>query len=135
MRVWYITATALLAFGVGCNKSPEGGTPGTNASFKLSLPTSKDIKQGDTESFDASIDRGSELKKDVDLKAEAPAKLDVKLNKSSIKAGDGDTKFSITVTPAKDAPLGDHEIKVTGTPAGGGAATTGSFKVKVTENK
>ena len=49
---------------------------------------------------------------------------------TTIKASDGDTKFAITVTPAKDAPVGDHEIKVTGTPDGG-SSTTGSFKIKV----
>ncbi len=141
MRVWYTAAAALVAFGLGCNKSPEGGTPGTNASFKLSLPggtsstLAKDVKQGNSESYDASIDRGSDFKKDVKLTvASKPEKIDVKLNKDSIKAGEGDTKFTITVTPAKDAAIGEHEIKITGTPADG-QPTSGTFKVKVLENK
>ncbi|VTR95985.1 Uncharacterized protein OS=Singulisphaera acidiphila (strain ATCC BAA-1392 / DSM 18658 / VKM B-2454 / MOB10) GN=Sinac_1997 PE=4 SV=1 [Gemmata massiliana] len=142
MRVWYIAAAALVAFGFGCNKSPEGGTPGTNASFKIALPglsgspLAKDVKQGDRESYDASIDRGSDFKKDVKLTvASKPEKIDVKLNKESIKAGEGDTKFTITVAPAKDAAIGEHEIKISAAPADGGKATEGTFKVKVIENK
>ena len=81
----------------------------------------------------ASIDRGSDFKKDVTLKVDAPAKVEVKLSKDTVKASDGDTKFSIIVTPAKDAPVGEHVVKVTGTPVGGGDATTGEFKVKVME--
>jgi hypothetical protein len=137
MRNWYITSALLVAFVVGCNKSPEGGTPGTHATFKLSLPVSvlKDIKQGNTQSFDASVDRGSEFKHDVKLSvANKPEKIDVTLNKDVIKANDGDTKFTITVAVAKDATIGEHEIKVTGTPDSG-QPTTGSFKIKVIENK
>lgn len=135
MRLLTIPVIALAGFLVGCNKSPEGGTPGTNASFKLSLPTDlsklKPIVQGTSESFDCSIDRGSDFKKDVALKVEAPAKLDVTLNKNSVKASEGDTKFNVIVKADKDAPVGEHTIKVTGTPDGG-TATTGEFKVKVT---
>ena len=136
MRAWLLSAAALVAF-VGCNKSPEGGTPNTKSSFKLSLPTStpmKDIKQGDTATLDASIDRGSEFKKDVKLSVAKPDKIEVKLNKDMVKASE-DTKFTITVAPAKDAALGEHTIKITGTPDGGGEPTSGEFKVKVIENK
>ena len=136
MRLSYLATVALVGFAFGCNKSPEGGTPNTNASFKLSLPTGKDVKQGNTESYDASVERGSDFKKDVKLSVSGkPEKVTVKLSKDSIKAGDGDTKFTITVTPDKDAPIGKHDIKITGTPDGGGAATSQSFSVTVTENK
>lgn len=135
MRLLTLPVVALVGLVVGCNKSPEGGTPGTNASFKLSLPTdlamAKPIKQDTSESFDCSVDRGSDFKKDVKLKVEGPAKLDVKLSKDTVKASDGDTKFNIIVKADKDAPVGDHVIKVTGTPDGG-SPTTGEFKVKVT---
>ena len=136
MRLWILPIAALIGFVVGCNKSPEGGTAGTAANFKISLPTDvstlKSVKQGTPESYDGSIDRGSDFKKDVKLKVTAPDKIEAKLNKDMIKASDGETKFSITVTPAKDAPVGDHEITVTGTPEGGGSPTSGSFKIKVT---
>lgn len=136
MRVWYIAAAAVAAFGLGCNKGTEGGTTGTKASFELSLPTSKDVKQGNTESYDASITRGSDFKKDVKLSVGTkPDKVQVKLNKDKIGAGDGDTKFTITVTPDKDAPIGDHVVEIVGTPDGGGNPSVGKLKVKVTENK
>lgn len=134
MKHWslILPLAALCGFLVGCNKSPEGGTAGTNASFKISLPAmTKDVKQGTSETFEGSLDRGSEFKKDVVLKVEAPPKVEVKLNKESIKAADADTKFSVIVTPAADAPIGEHTVKVTGTPAGG-SPTTGEFKIKVT---
>lgn len=133
MRILILSLAAVTAFMMGCNKSPEGGTPGTNSSFKLSLPgpASQDVKQGDTRTLDATITRGSDFKKDVTLKVEAPSKVEVKLGKDTVKASDGDTKFTLIVTPAKDAPLGEHTVKVTGTPVGGGDATTQDFKIKV----
>jgi len=136
MRLWILPIAAICAFSLGCNKTPEGGTPQTKASFKLSLPTSamttaKEIKQGTSETYEASLDRGSEFKKDVKLTVEAPKQLDIKLTKQEVKASDSDTKFSITVTAAKDAPIGEHTIKITGTPAEG-SPTAGEFKVKVT---
>lgn len=94
MRFLILPLAALAGFMVGCNKSPEGGTANTKASFELSLPgpASQDVKQGDTRSLDASIDRGSDFKKDVTLKVDAPAKVEVKLSKDTVKASDGDTK-------------------------------------------
>lgn len=140
MRRWILPFAALCGFALGCNKSPEGGTGAgsdkpAGSGYKISLPTDVSAlhtaKQGAAESYDGSIDRASDFKKDVKLKVEAPAKIEAKLNKDVIKASDGDTKFTITVTPAKDAPIGEHEIKVTGT-SDGGNPTAGSFKVKVT---
>jgi uncharacterized membrane protein len=137
MRLWILPIAALIGFSLGCNKVTEGGTPKTNANVKLSLPVSsvpKDIKQGDTSTLDASVDRGSEFKKDLKLSVTKPDKVEVKLSKDVVKASE-DTKFQITITPAKDAPLGEQTIKVTGTPDGGGEPTIGEFKVKVIENK
>jgi uncharacterized membrane protein len=131
MRLWILPIAAFVGFAVGCNRSPEGGTPQTDASFKISLPAvTKDIKQGTAETYDASISRGSAFKKDVKLTVEAPKQLDVKLTKQEIKASDPDTKFSITVNAAKDAPIGEHTIKIVGTPSEG-SPTSGEFKVKV----
>ena len=134
MRVSYIAAAAVVAFGLGCNKSPEGGTPGTNATFKISLPTaSQDVKQGDTRTVDGEItNRGSDFKKDVKLKVESmEKKVDVSLVKDSVAAADKDGKFGIKIKPVADAPLGEYDVKVTATPDGGGAATSQTFKVKV----
>jgi len=134
-KLLLLIPAAMIGFLTGCNQSPEGGTPNTSSTFKLDLPaTTKDIKQGNSESYDGSLSRGSDFKKDVKLTVTKPEKVDVKLNKDTLKASE-DGKFNITITPAKDAPLGEHTIKVTGTPEGGGTATTGEFKVKVIENK
>jgi len=137
MRLWILPIAALAGFAFGCNKGNEGGTPGTHATFKVSLPgpASQNVKQGDTRTLDASIDRGSEFKKDVTLKVESPSKVDVKLGKDTIKASEGDTKFTIVVHPAKDAPLGDHVVKVTATPVGGGEPSSKEFTVNVTDGK
>jgi len=136
MRLLILPVAALVGLVVGCNKSPEGGTPGSNASFQLSLPTSelafaKPIKQGTSEMFEGSVVRASEFKKDVKIKVDGPDKLKVKVSPDSVKASDGSTKFNVTVEADKDTPVGEHTIKVTGTPDGG-SATTGEFKVKVT---
>jgi len=140
MRFWILPIAAMVGFALGCNKGPEGGTTpdkpaGSHAGFKISLPTATatlhNVKQGTAETYDGSIDRGSDFKKDVKLKVEAPDKVEVKLNKDTIKASDADTKFSITVTPAKDAPIGEHTIKIVGTPTEG-STTSNEFKIKVT---
>ena len=135
MRSCYLTAAAVVAFCIGCNKSPEGGTPNTDASFKISLPAvSQDVKKGDTRTVDGTVERGSAFKKDVKLKVESmEKKLDVSLSKETVKAEEKDGKFGIVLKPADDAPLGEYEVKVTATPDGGGTATSQTFKVKVTD--
>ena len=104
------------------------------APIAIAAAKPSDVNEGDTATLDASLDCGSDFKKDVKLSVAKPDKIDVKLSKDVVKASE-DTKFTISVAPAKDAPLGEHVIKVTGTPEGGGEATVGEFKVKVIENK
>lgn len=116
---------------VGCNKSPEGGTPGTSSSFKISGPaTATTIKQDNAESVKVSLDRGKDFKQAVKLAATSPSdKVKAELNKTEFKPGDpADAVLKVTV--AKDAPLGEHVLKVTGTPEGG-TATSVDVKVKV----
>jgi hypothetical protein len=131
---WLVAGAFLLGCGFGCNKSPEGGTPNSSSSFTIKPPlTSTSIKQDAREPVKLSLDRGKDFHKDVKLKAESTdSKIKVELDKDVIKASDSSTDFNVTVSPAKDSPVGEHEIKVTGTPEGGGAATTATFKVKVT---
>lgn len=134
MRLWMAPLAALIVLQVGCNKSPEGGAPGTANSFKIKAPDlATTIKQDNKETVKLSIDRGSDFKKDVKLTVKTPDKLKAELSKDTIKAGDT-TDFTITVSPAKDAPLGDHKVTVTGTPDGGGSATSVDFTVKVDKN-
>ena len=133
MRLLLLPLAALTAFALGCNRSPEGGKPGTDSTFTIALPSiAKDIKQGTAETVEGSIKPDSAFKKDVKLTVAAPEKVHVKLDKDTIKASDGDKKFNMVVTVEKDAAIAEHEISVTGTPEGGGTPTTGKFKIKVT---
>lgn len=139
MRIWYITAVALAAFTVGCNKSTTGGTTGpggTKETFSFTLPTpSQDVKQGETKIVEGTIKRDADFKKDVKIKVESTdKKVDVKvLNDSTIKASDAAGTFKIEVKAEKDASIGVVEVKVTGSPDGGGNDAHGSFKVNVTK--
>ena len=137
MRYSILSLAALAGFLVGCNKSPEGGTPGSNANFTITAPTlPTTIKQDNKETVKHILSRGSEFKKDVKLSVTSVDKLKLDLNKPEIKASDATpAEFTITISPAKDAPVADHKVKVTGTPEGGGTPTTVEFTVKVTENK
>jgi hypothetical protein len=135
MRLWILPIAALVGFAVGCDKkSPQGGQPGTDNSFKVGVPSiKKDIKQGTTETYEGSITRGKDFKKDVKLKAEASpdSKLKVTLKKDEIKSSDTDLNFSIIVEAAKDSPAGTHAITITGTPSEG-SPTSEKFEIKVT---
>ena len=112
-------------------QSSEGGTPGTKANFKIEGPlTSETIKQGNQDTIKLSLNRGSDFKKDVKISVDAPAKIKADLSKSMVKASE-ETDFTMTVAVDKEAAIGDHVIKVTGTPEGGGAATHLDVKVKV----
>jgi uncharacterized membrane protein len=122
---------------VGCNNSPPGGSGNTKTSatgrsstFKIEAPaTHTTLKQGETRDVELTMDRGKDFHEDVDLKFDAPTGLTVDPPMKDVKAGD-DKKVVVKVTAAKDAPVGDHEIKVTGTPKSGNA-TSVSFKIKV----
>jgi uncharacterized membrane protein len=131
MRILLSLAALTAITFAGCQQSSEGGTPGTKANFKLEGPvTGETIKQGEQDTIKLSINRGSDFKKDVKLKAEAPDKIKAELSKPMIKASE-DTEFTMTVSVDKDAPIGDHIVKVTGTPEGGGSPTHLDVKVKV----
>ena len=134
MHKWLSLAAVAALMLIGCNKSPEGGTPGTTSSFKIHGPDlSTTIKQDNRETVKLSIDRGKDFKKDVKLSVTAPDKIKAELNKDVVKA-DEPTDFTLTITAAKDAPLGDNVLKVTGTPDGGGTATSVDVKIKVEKN-
>jgi uncharacterized membrane protein len=128
-----LTAIAALMF-VGCNNSPEGGTPGTSSSFTMSAPTmSTTIKQDNKESIKLTVNQGSDFKKSITLTAVAPEKLKAELSKTTIAPSDP-SDVMLNVSVAKDAPLGDATIRVTGTPEGGGASTSVEVKIKVEKN-
>jgi uncharacterized membrane protein len=133
MRKFLLIAApiAVLSF-LGCNTSPEGGSPGTNRTFSLKAPTlSTTIKQGDTQTVTLTVDRDSDFKQTIKLQVTEPKGIHADLNKTQVTAADPkDT--SLTIKVDKDAPLGDHVIKVTGTPETG-SATSVDVKVTVEE--
>jgi len=135
MQRMMILSAALVAAGLlGCNQSERGGKTGDDTrgseTFRLKAPaTSTTIKQGDRQTVKLTIDRGKNFKEDVMLTASAPTGLTVDLDPKSVKASDSEA-VSATVTAAKDAPVGDHTIKVTAKPTKGNA-TDVEFKVNV----
>lgn len=130
----YLCFTAMAAFALaGCNHSPEGGAPGTNNTFTIEAPTmSTTIKQDNKESIKLTLKRGSDFKKSVSLAATGMEKVKVDFSKNSVAPSDqGDVMMNVTV--AKDAPVGDQVIHVTGTPEGG-TATSVDVKIKIEKN-
>lgn len=125
--------------GGGASKNTGGGGTSTPAgdpnkkmddTFTIKGPLmAPTIKQGETQKIELSLGRGKDFKEPVKLAADAPKGLTAKFDKDSIAAGDPE-KTNLSVEVAKDAPVGDHVIKVTGTP-GAGSATSLDVKVKV----
>ena len=127
-----IAAITALTF-AGCNHSPEGGTPGTSSSFTISAPTlTSTIKQDNKESVKLTLNRGTDFKKGVKLSVSAPDKIKADLSKDAVAPSDSG-EVTLNISAAKDAPLGDQVIRVTGTPEGG-TATTVDVKIKVEKN-
>lgn len=126
-------ALAVAAF-VGCNNSERGGQTSENTraseTFKVKAPaTATTIKQGDKQTVKLSLDRGKDFKRSVTLKSENPTGISVDLDPRTVKASDGDT-VTASVSVAKDAPVGEHNVRVTATPEKGNSAEV-DFKVKV----
>ena len=111
-----------------CNRSPEGGTPGTDNSFRLNTaPGDTNLKPGEERTVVINVTRDSAFTQPVTLKADSQSpKIDARIDKTKMEAGD--KQVTLTVKAAADAPKGNHIIKVTGTPATG---TPASLDVKV----
>jgi hypothetical protein len=136
----------------GCNTSPTGGrTTVTTArandgsvtthassskkeSFELKGPTSTPmtrVEQGTSKTVKISINRGSDFKDDVALKAQsADPKVHVTLEPNAFKGSEKKDVEAVVKADA-DAKLGEDDITITGTPQSG-APTTLLVKVDVT---
>jgi uncharacterized membrane protein len=139
-------ATGLVVLGlaalVGCNTSPPGGSHGSGSAgathrsetFTIHAPLlTTDLNQGETKDVKVTLDRGKDFKDDVSLKFDAPKELKVEPAEHTVKAGDP-ADVTVKISADKDASVGEHMIKVTGTPKSG-TATSVDFKVKVAESK
>jgi len=115
-----VALIATVAF-MGCKKSEEGGRTG-NDTFKVVVPAmSTAVKQGEVATVRVSVERGAEFKQAVKLETKAPTGLQVDPASTTVKPGDkGDVQ--LTITAAKDAPLGDLKIMIKGTPDKGESA-------------
>lgn len=129
-------ATGLALAPVACNKSPEGGTPGTNATFTISEnapsggPAMTSLKNGETKNIELTVKADKDFKGKVSLKAAGPDKMKVELNPSSVDLTPGsDVKVQMMVTNNGAAAGDSNIVKVTGTPDKGNA-TTLDVKVK-----
>ena len=115
---------------IACNKSPEGGNPGTDDSFKLAGGTIPNaIKQGDSESLKVSVERGNSFHKSVRLEAKAPEKIHVSVDRNLVKDGES-PDVNVKIHPAEDAAPGDYTVTVTGT-TDNGSPTNLELTVKV----
>ena len=120
----------LALFPIACNKSPEGGSPGTDDSFRLAGGTIPNaIKQGDSESIKFSVERGKNFHKSVRLEAKAPDKIHVSLDRDLVKDGES-PDVNVKVHPAEEAPAGDYKVTITGT-TDNGSPTNLQLTVKV----
>ena len=129
MRRFLTVALVAAAALVGCQKSETGGGAG-NETFKVLVPAmSTDVKQGEVQLVRVSVERGAGFKQGVKLEVKAPTGLQVDPESTMVKPGDkGDVQ--LTITAAKDAPLGGQKIMVKGTPDQGESAEL-EFKVTV----
>ena len=131
MKKALVVVVGLIAMAalVGCKKSEEGGRAG-NETFRVVVPAmSATVKQGEVQTVRVSVERGEGFKQGVKLEMKAPTGLQVDPQSTMVNPGDkGDVQ--LTITAAKDAPLGDKKIMVKGTPDKGEPADT-EFKVTV----
>ena len=130
-RVFQGVLVLTVCFALGCagNATTGGGGDG-GATFKIPSPTlATTIKQGATQTIELSVNRDKEFKDDIKLKADPPEKVSVKLDPETYKASNSE-KVKMEIHVDKEAAVGDHTIKVIGTPTKGKESAT-EVKIKV----
>ncbi|MBN9522008.1 hypothetical protein J0H58_26415 [bacterium] len=128
-----LTAAAVGLFALAtaaCNKSPEGGTPGTNQTFTITTaPGDTNLKPGEEKTILLTMRRDDHFTQPVSLKADSQSPtISAHVNKTRMEGSD--REVTLTVKAATDAPKGHHVIKVTGTPEKG-QPTSLDVKVEV----
>jgi hypothetical protein len=118
---------------VACDKSPQGGTPGTDDSFKLvkdgvaGVPNT--IKPGDAETVKISLQRGKNFHHSVRLETKSPDAVSATLDRNLVKDGES-ADVNVRLRPKENAAPGDYKVLVTATPDNG-SPTTLELSVKV----
>ncbi len=119
-RILFATAAAAFALSAAaCNKSPEGGTPGTSQTFTITTPAGDtNLKPGEEKTIVLTVRRDDAFTQTVALKADSQSpKIEARVDKARMEGSD--REVTLTVKAAADAPKGKHIIKVTGTPEKG----------------
>ena len=100
---------------MACNKSPEGGTPGTDQSFKLAGGTIPNaIKQGDSESVKVTVERGKAFHQPVRLEAKGSENVSASVDRNLVKDGES-PDVNVRIHPTENAAPGDYKVLVIGT--------------------
>ncbi len=123
-------ALALATF-LGCRSaSPRGGGMAQDEGFKLVVPTfATEIKQGEVQIVEVSLQRGEFFKQDVTLETKPSKGISVEPAKTLVKAS-AKPEIQLRIIAAKDAAIGEYRIYVKGTPQNG-EPTSAEFTVKV----
>ena len=119
-RILTVTALAVFALApAACDRSPEGGTPGTEQTFRLTAaPGATHLKPGEEKLVTVTVRRDDKFTEPVSLKVDSPNKgLTASTEKGTAEAGD--KEVLVRVKADKDATPGDYPVKVTGTPKTG----------------
>jgi outer membrane lipoprotein-sorting protein len=127
-------------FVLGCQKESSQGGPGaqmddiqkesTNV-FTLKVPKLvAKIKQGQEEKVAVSINRGKTFDQTVKLTFDLPKGVEVTPGDAELKPGQTQREFSFKAM--KGADVGQHAVKVTGTPESG-PPTSVSFTLQITK--
>ena len=126
-----LVASAALAFG-GCNTSSTGGSPGTDYAFKIAGPDlATTLKQGEKKVVKITVTRKNDFKDALAFSATEPNGLKVTMDHKTLASSDP-AEVNLTVEAEKNAPLGEHIIKVTAKPPSGKDVFV-DVKVKVEE--
>jgi len=122
---------ALAMAPIACNKSPEGGQPGTPNSFKLTGPDPDPrMTPGESKPYDVKIERGKDFNRGINFEVKGTDMVKADLEPKAVKQGETPVlKLNLTVAPS--APDGEQMVEITAKPEGGGDPTTHKVKVHV----
>jgi hypothetical protein len=142
MRTWTsILLAAAVATFVGC-KNETGGPGKTNPTTNpvesvtgkkdtfdlVKHLTSTSLKQGEKKDFEIDIKR-HDFHRNVKLSFQPEDGIKADFKETVLK--DPDTSVKGFIEAKEDAPVGEHILKVTATPEGGGDTVTVDYKIEV----
>ncbi len=130
-KTFAMVVTMALAAGAGCQTSGQrGGGAANDEGFKITTPRlDTQLKQGDTQTVTVSVSRDELFKQDVQLAIKSTPGITVTPSTQLVKASDS-PDVQVQLAAAKDAPLGECRVTVSGTPKTGDAASQ-DFNVDV----